>query len=72
MRVRYLLDKPELSDAVLQAMKDQGLKKAEVARRLGITRQYFGRILARKVVISMETLKRIEEVLGIDLGVGNG
>lgn len=68
MKIWSKADRPELTEMVLGAIKEQGLSQTEVARRLGVSRQYFHRILRGKAVASSNLVRKIEEILQIDLG----
>jgi len=70
--IKTQIDRPDLSDRVLQAIRDSGTNQAKVAKALSVSRQYFHKILAGETVVSVEMVRKIEEILGIDLGVGNG
>ena len=70
--IKTQIDRPDLSDRVLQAISDSGMNQAKVARALSVSRQYFHKIITGETVVSIETVRRIEEILGIDLEVGDG
>ena len=72
MKILYRVDRPDLSEAVLAALQEKGMKQAELARLLGMTRQYFWKVMKGQRAIGLEKVRQIEEILGINLEVGDG
>lgn len=52
---------------VVRAMRKQGLKQKDLAERMGVTPQYISKILKGKENLSLQTISKLEEVLGIQL-----
>jgi transcriptional regulator with XRE-family HTH domain len=56
--------KVEISEQIYLAMEQQGISKAELARRLGKSRAYVTKILQGNANFTIESLVRIARVLG--------
>ena len=52
---------------VLRAMDDQSITQVELAKRMGCTQQYVSNLLKGSSNMTLETIARLENVLGIDL-----
>ena len=52
---------------VLLKMKELGLTQMALAERMGCTQQYVSKILKGKENMSLDTLSKLEEALGISL-----
>ena len=52
---------------VLQAMQEQSVTQAELAKRMGCTQQYVSNLLKGSSNMTLETIARLELALGIDL-----
>ena len=52
---------------VLHAMENQSLTQVELAKRMGCTQQYISNLLKGSSNMTLETIARFENVLGIDL-----
>ena len=65
------VDDPDLHLRIEQAQKKSGLNVSEVCRRLGLSRTYWYKIVNDNVRdgLSEATLRKIEEILDVDLGV---
>lgn len=55
----------ELSDAVNEAIKESGVKKAFIAKKLGIKREVFARMLYKKN-FSLDDANKILGILGLE------
>lgn len=56
-----------ITEALYAAMEDQGLSEADLARRLGVSRQYVNRFLAGRTNTSLRTLVRFAYALGLEV-----
>lgn len=52
---------------VLRAMDDQSITQVELAKRMGCTQQYVSNLLKGSSNMTLETIARLENALGIDL-----
>ena len=52
---------------VLRAMDDQSITQVELAKRMGCTQQYVSHLLKGSSNMTLETIARLENALGIDL-----
>ena len=52
---------------VLRAMDDQSVTQLELAKRMGCTQQYVSNLLKGSSNMTLETIARLENALGIDL-----
>ena len=52
---------------VLRAMDDQSVTQVELAKRMGCTQQYVSHLLKGSSNMTLETIARLENALGIDL-----
>lgn len=55
----------DLSDAVVEAIKATGIKKAFIAEKLGIKREVFSRMLYKKN-FSLDDANRILNLIGLE------
>ncbi|MBW4565333.1 MAG: helix-turn-helix domain-containing protein [Mojavia pulchra JT2-VF2] len=75
MKVRRIIklevDVPGLGERIKQAREARGRPVTQLAKEVGISRNYWYQLEAEAVLggVAEETLRKIEEVLGIDLGV---
>jgi transcriptional regulator with XRE-family HTH domain len=58
-RLRIDAAKLELSEQIFQAMENQALSEAELARRLGVSRAYVNKMLQGATNFTIETLVKI-------------
>lgn len=60
-----------LGDRIKQAREARRRPVTQMAKEIGISRNYWYRLEAEAVLggVAEETLRKIEEVLGVDLGV---
>ena len=56
-----------ISLTIIDYMQDNGLSRAEMAKKLGVSQQYFGRILSGMENLSLKSLAKIEIALGLTL-----
>ena len=52
---------------VLRAMEEQSITQVELAKRMGCTQQYVSNLLKGSSNMTLETIARLENALGIDL-----
>lgn len=52
---------------VLRAMEDQSITQVELAKRMGCSQQYVSNLLKGSSNMTLETIARLENALGIDL-----
>ncbi len=57
----------EFTEALLQRMKELGLKRAELARRLGTSAAYVSKLLNGPGNLTLESLIKIAEAVGCEL-----
>jgi len=68
-----MFDKPwekrslEITGKVVSALKEKGVSKQELASRLGVTPQYVSKIVHGGENLTLETISKLEEALGISL-----
>ena len=69
--IKLEVDIPGLGERIKQARETSGRPVTQLAKEVGISRNYWYQLEAEAVLGGMaeETLRKIEEVLGIDLGV---
>lgn len=60
-----------ICDRIKQAREARGRPVTQMAKEVGISRNYWYQLEAEAVLggVAEETLRKIEEVLGVDLGV---
>ena len=63
----WLRHSQKIAVKVLLKMKEQGLTQKALAERMGCTQQYVSKILKGTENLSLDTLTRIENALGISL-----
>ena len=63
----WLRHSQRIAVKVLLQMKEQGLTQKALAERMNCTQQYVSKILKGKENMSLDTLTRLEEALGISL-----
>ena len=72
MKVRKTIDIeiPSLGDKIREAREKDGRSLAEICRQIPMTTMNWYKIEAEETkALPIETLRRIEEVLGIDFGI---
>jgi transcriptional regulator with XRE-family HTH domain len=69
--IKLEVDVPGLGDRIKQAREARGRPVTQMAKEVGISRNYWYQLEAEAVLggVAEETLRKIEEVLGVDLGV---
>ncbi|BAY20110.1 XRE family transcriptional regulator (plasmid) [Anabaenopsis circularis NIES-21] len=69
--IKLEIDIPGLGERIKQAREASGRPVTQLAKEAGISRNYWYQLEAEAVLGGMaeETLRKIEEVLGVDLGV---
>jgi transcriptional regulator with XRE-family HTH domain len=69
--IKLEIDIPGLGERIKQAREASGRPVTKLAKEVGISRNYWYQLEAEAVLGGMaeETLRKIEEVLGVDLGV---
>lgn len=60
----------EISGAIFQRMKDLGMKKKDLAARMGVTPARISHILRGEQSMTLSTLARLETALGINMSEG--
>jgi transcriptional regulator with XRE-family HTH domain len=67
---RKEIETPELPKQIAQAQKESGKPVSEICQAVGFSRTYWYQLVnGREEAIAEETLRKIEEVLGVDFGV---
>ncbi len=72
MRIRkvYEIDAPDLAARLKAAREADDRSLAEICRQVGVSAQYWYNLERGSVTtMSFETLRKIEDVLGVDFGV---
>lgn len=72
MKVRKVTegDYPDLLEKLKQAQKERDISISELCRKAEISTQYWYRIIKGQVdTLNLDTLRKIEAALGVDLGV---
>lgn len=69
--VKQEVDVPDLGNRIKQAREASNRPVTQLAKEAGISRNYWYQLEAESVLsgVAEETLRKIEEVLGINLGV---
>ncbi|MGF2036881.1 MAG: helix-turn-helix domain-containing protein [Nostoc sp. CmiVER01] len=69
--IKLEVDVPGLGDRIKQAREARGRPVTQMAKEVGISRNYWYQLEAEAVLggVAEETLRKIEEMLGVDLGV---
>jgi len=60
----------DFSEALYVAMEDQGVTRAELARRLGTSQAYITRVLSGNANFTLKTMSKLALALGMQLDVG--
>jgi transcriptional regulator with XRE-family HTH domain len=61
---------PDLNRRIADAQKDSGKPIAVICKMVGFSRSYWYQMInGKEEAIAEETLRKIEEVLGVDFGV---
>ena len=63
----WLRHSQKIAVKVLLQMKQEGLTQKALAERMGCTQQYVSKILKGKENMSLDTLSKLEDALGISL-----
>ena len=63
----WLRHSQKIAVKVLLEMKEQGLTQKALAERMNCTQQYVSKILKGKENMSLDTLSKLEDALGINL-----
>lgn len=67
---RKEIETPELPKQIAEAQKKSGKPISEICQAVGFSRTYWYQLVnGREEAIALETLRKIEEVLGVDFGV---
>jgi transcriptional regulator with XRE-family HTH domain len=69
--VKREVDAPGLGDRIRQAREATNRPVTQLAKEVGISRNYWYQLESEAVLggVAEETLRKIEEVLGVDFGV---
>ncbi|MCX6374328.1 MAG: helix-turn-helix transcriptional regulator [Actinobacteria bacterium] len=62
----------DFTEALYTAMEDQGVTRAELARRLGTSQAYITRVLSGHANFTLKTMTKLAMSLGLQLEVGLG
>ena len=72
--IKYLIDNEAWLDksadialAILDRLDDLKMSKAELARRMGVSRQYVNKIVKGQENLTLEQIAKIEQALGLEL-----
>lgn len=63
----WLKKSRQIALSVLYYLEQQGMTKKELAERMGVTPTYVGKLLKGKENLSLETITKIGDALGVDL-----
>lgn len=64
---RWLKYSRAITMKVMRAMDDQSVTQSELAERMGCSQQYVSNLLRGSSNMTLETISRLEEALGIDI-----
>jgi transcriptional regulator with XRE-family HTH domain len=69
--IKQEVDAPGLGERIKRARESSNCSVTQLAKNVGISRNYWYQLEAEAVLggVAEETLRKIEEVLGVDLGV---
>lgn len=67
MNIGWLKRSSKIAFRILSELEKQGISQKELALRMGVTPQYVNKIVKGKENLSLETIWKIEEALGITL-----
>ncbi|MBW4422629.1 MAG: helix-turn-helix domain-containing protein [Myxacorys californica WJT36-NPBG1] len=69
--VKQEIDIPGLGEQIKKARETDDRSVTELAKKVGISRNYWYQLEAESVLggVAEDTLRKIEEVLGVDFGV---
>jgi transcriptional regulator with XRE-family HTH domain len=62
----------DFTEALFIAMEEQGVTRAELARRLGTSQAYITRVLSGNANFTLKTMSKLALALGLQLEVGLG
>ena len=62
----------DFTEALYIAMEEQGVTRAELARRLGTSQAYITRVLSGNANFTLKTMSKLALALGLQLEVGLG
>jgi len=62
----------DFTEALYIAMEEQGVTRAELARRLGTSQAYITRVLGGHANFTLKTMSKLALALGLQLEVGLG
>ena len=62
----------DFTEALYIAMEEQGITRAELARRLGTSQAYITRVLSGHANFTLKTMAKLALALGLQLEVGLG
>ena len=62
----------DFTEALYIAMEEQGVTRAELARRLGTSQAYITRVLGGNANFTLKTMSKLALALGLQLEVGLG
>ena len=62
----------DFTEALYAAMEEQGVTRAELARRLGTSQAYVTRVLSGQANFTLKTMSKLALALGMQLEVGLG
>lgn len=63
----WLKKSRQVALSVMHQLEVQGMKKSELATKMGVTPTYIGKLLKGRENLTLETICKLEEVLGVDL-----
>ena len=63
----WLRRSQKIAAKILSKMRESGISQTELARRMGCTQQYVSKILRGQENLSLETISKIEDSLGLSL-----
>ena len=63
----WLKKSVDIALRILDALDNMGMTQAELANRLNVSRQHISKIVKGQENLTLETIARIEEVLGVAL-----
>lgn len=63
----WLRKSARIAFGVLEALEAQGMSQSELAKRMGVSKQQVSKIVKGQQNLTLETIDRLEQVLGVEL-----
>lgn len=63
----WLRKSRQFSLSLMYNLKEMGVSQRELAERMGVSPSYIGKLLRGKENLSLETITKVEEALGVEM-----